>query len=584
MKRRAKAFAAAGLVIAAAIAVLGVWQRHELAERIALQAAAWAGLPQLRLKVAEWNDGRAVLTDIQVGATDNPDLIIDRLALTYDTASLRQLRAKRVEIAGLHLAVRWREGKLSVGDLDPLLAGRGSATGGPLPFETLSLADGEIAVEAPWGTTRIPLRGDMNTADGTATAVLRGKVTVGLYLRPNEAGEPFGLTARGDVGVDFNLEGHTARDREWTVSADADIDALTVHDQAVVPLHVSGTVTLAHGVARFATKTMDKGGIVELIAEGRHDFATAGGEAAFRIAPLTFASDRQPQTLLPLLRGQVTSVAGRLEVTGNASWQGPALTSGLTLSYSGGALSTRLAELSGVEAKVSFDSLWPLSTPPSQSMHITNVDVGVPLSDVSARFQLLPDGAVLVEHAGWPWAGGTIETRDVRLVPGAPRQNLTFEVRDVDLARMLKLFDLEGLEGDGRLEGRIPVEVVETTPYIRHGRLSTGPGGGTISYASEKTTATLRNSGTGGELLANALKNFHYTEVVMEIDGETTGPVSVRLHVAGANPNLYDGYPIELNINVEGDLGQLLRAGTVGSGITDDIRRQIEGRRLGEPK
>ena len=247
-----------------------------------------------------------------------------------------------------------------------------------------------------------------------------------------------------------------------------------------------------------------------------------------------------------------------------------------------GALSTPVADLAGIDAKVIFDSLWPLSTPPGQTVTIAAADVGVPLSGIAARFQVLREGTVLVEHAGWPWAGGTIETRDVRFTPGAERHNLTLEVRDVDLASLVTMIDLEGLAGSGRLSGRIPVEVVGDTPYIRHGHLSTAQGGGVISYASESTDATLRNSGAGGELLADALKDFRYTEVSMDIDGETTGPIDVRLRVAGANPDLYDGHPIELNVNVEGDLGQLLRAGTVGS--TENIRRQIEERRLGEQK
>ena len=734
MTRRLKAFAAVAGVLAAGVALI-VWQRHPATEWIAMRTAGWAGLPLSQMKVAELDAGRAVLTDIRIGEKDNPDLLIDRLELTYDATSLRHERANHIAIAGLRLAARWHDGTLSLGSLDRLLTGGGSAgTGFQPPFESLSLTDGTITVMTPWGTTRIPIHGDLSTGGGLAQSrvtadfdvhlkepggdsalTAKGPIVIGLDTAKHEAtlaiDMAFGLSGAGlkaensrlqgtahvaavgdkivvsaddcmalslrqatfathrltlplkicppavgqplltlqteaagttlafaahlpavkmdgskladtditgtspalmlsgdwkaggwkaDIGLDGGnlavFDGRvgfdgvaatlTAKAGQSALEAHLDVKSLTLRDTAdpavAAPLVLSGEASLRGTTVQFAAKAVDMGGILDLTAEGHHDLAGNKGDVAFRTAPLTFAADRQPQSFLPLLHGHVTSVAGTMTATGNAAWGSSTLTSGLALSYTNGALSTKVADLAGVEARIAFDSLWPLSTPPGQTISIASADVGVPLADITARFQVLRDGAVLVERAGWPWAGGVIETRDTRLVPGAPSQKMMLEVRDVDIARALNLVDLDGLDGTGKLAGSIPVEVIGATPYIRNGRLSTGEGGGIISYSSESTDATLRNSGAGGELLADALKDFHYKEVVMEMDGETTGPVKVRLRVAGANPKLYDGYPIELNVNVEGDLGQLLRAGTAGN--IDNIRREIEERRVGEPQ
>ncbi len=587
MNRLVRLFAAVAILLVAALAGMAIWQRQVLAERIAVRAAAWIGLEQVRLKVVELDSGRAVFADVQIGAKGDPDLTIDRLVLTYDAAALRQSRAKHIDVTGLRLAARWREGKISFGSLDSLLlGGNRNPDGVRLPFDSLSLSNGTIDIQTPRGTTSVPVQGTIETSGGKTADTLRSHMSFGLDLDldPNGAEAPLGLTARGDVAFDLDMEKPAGKAPTWTVAAIADIASLTIHNRAVAPLRVSGKATLAENIARFAAKAADAGGLLELNIEGHHDIAGNSGEIAFHIVPFSFTPEHQPQMLLPFLRGQVTSVAGKLELTGNANWRESVLTSGLTLSYSGGALSTQLAEVSGIDANVTLDSLWPPSTPPGQMVRIVHADLGMPLTDIAIRFQVLPEGTLLVENAVWPWAGGVIETHDVRLTPGAQRHDLTLDVRGVKVAHLLHLADLEGLEGTGQLEGHIPIEVIGTTPFIRKGRLSTGPGGGVISYVSESTDAALRGSGAGGELLADALKNFHYTEVVMEMDGETTGPVNVRLRVAGANPDLYDGHPIELNINVEGDIGQMLRAGTAGTAITDGLRRHIEGRRLGEPK
>ena len=36
--------------------------------------------------------------------------------------------------------------------------------------------------------------------------------------------------------------------------------------------------------------------------------------------------------------------------------------------------------------------------------------------------------------------------------------------------------------------------------------------------------------------------------------------MDVGLHIKGANPDLYDGHPVEFNLNLEGELGNILRS------------------------
>ena len=62
-----------------------------------------------------------------------------------------------------------------------------------------------------------------------------------------------------------------------------------------------------------------------------------------------------------------------------------------------------------------------------------------------------------------------------------------------------------------------------------------------------------------------------------EDDGRTDADMDVGLHIAGANPDLYDGYPIEFNLNLEGALANVLRRGLAGYQIPERIREQMQG-------
>jgi hypothetical protein len=53
--------------------------------------------------------------------------------------------------------------------------------------------------------------------------------------------------------------------------------------------------------------------------------------------------------------------------------------------------------------------------------------------------------------------------------------------------------------------------------------------------------------------------------------------MDVKLHIAGANPDLYDGYPIEFNLNLEGALANVLRQGLADYQIPERIRERMQG-------
>ena len=153
---------------------------------------------------------------------------------------------------------------------------------------------------------------------------------------------------------------------------------------------------------------------------------------------------------------------------------------------------------------------------------------------------------------------------------------MVLEVSGVRVERLLEMIDLDDFIGTGSLSGRIPVEVIDGTPYIRKGRLATQDDG-VLSYSSESVDSALRAGGQGGALLADALKDFRYKSLVMEIDGATTGDITARVSLAGSNPDLYDSYPIELNTSFEGNLGQIMRGARATYAIPDGIRQRLEG-------
>jgi hypothetical protein len=125
------------------------------------------------------------------------------------------------------------------------------------------------------------------------------------------------------------------------------------------------------------------------------------------------------------------------------------------------------------------------------------------------------------------------------------------------------------------MHGTLPITVADGAAVIAGGELvSDHPGW--IRYRPAQAPAALEAAGANVNLLLQALDNFRYKELRLTVDGRTDADMDVGLHIAGANPDLYDGYPIEFNLNLEGALGNLLRDSLVGYQVPELIRKRMQ--------
>ena len=111
--------------------------------------------------------------------------------------------------------------------------------------------------------------------------------------------------------------------------------------------------------------------------------------------------------------------------------------------------------------------------------------------------------------------------------------------------------------------------------YIEEGRL-TARGPGVLRYSPSQPPAGLAAQGQGMELLLTALADFRYESLTAMVQGYLDDTLQVDLQLRGANPDLYEGYPIELNINLEAPILPLVGAGRDAMQLPDAVRRSIE--------
>ena len=241
---------------------------------------------------------------------------------------------------------------------------------------------------------------------------------------------------------------------------------------------------------------------------------------------------------------------------------------GLTLHQA--VLGWERAQASGLDINVTIKSLDPVAGQLEFELGRLSLAAGIELSAV--RLGLGWSGRhLLLRRFDAGLFDGHLSVLDQGLeLPPAPGR-LALDAEGIDLARLLAAINLKGLSGSGRLSGRLPLAWSEAGAEIRGGRLtSTGPG--LLRY--QPPTQLADNPGL------QALRNFHYSRLDLEIDYAASGSYRLRLKLDGHNPDLYGGHPIAFKLDLNGSLPGLFRGALLSGNFDAYLLEQLQRGKL----
>lgn len=343
--------------------------------------------------------------------------------------------------------------------------------------------------------------------------------------------------------------------------------------QRFAPVRIEGDAKLSgsaldwHFVARSALPAIAGTRLGDLT--GRYNLDTQKGN--LRVAgDLSFAPGKvELQTLLPALRGMMTRMSGKASYIADVTLAEGALGSSGEATLKNVGFVTTAATFDGLSGTVKLASLLPPRTRGVQTLKVRTVEAGLPLADGVVKFDMGRDGLRIID-ARWPFANG-----QVVLVSGSgdifgPDARFDLKIEDIDLAALLLIVEVPGLSATGRISGAVPVVLRDGDPILLDGALA-AEGSGIIIYLGAGGDMA---PGEETQLLTNALRNFHYTELTGGLSGNANGDLLLRLGLRGANPDVYDGYPFAINVTLEGSLADVIRRGTVGFRPLELIRDQ----------
>lgn len=217
----------------------------------------------------------------------------------------------------------------------------------------------------------------------------------------------------------------------------------------------------------------------------------------------------------------------------------------------------------------------------TEALQLATLDPGLPLgplraaAEYRAALAAVDAGVLSIKSAQLGVLGGQVRLEPAALDMQQTRQTVTAVVEGVELTRLFEVYPAEGLSGQGTLDGRFPVSLVDGQLVIEGGQLQARQPGGTLRYQDDRLRELAANN-PNMQQLASALEDFHYRVLASDVFYDQQGTLVLGLRLEGSNPNFQGGRLVNLNINLEEDIPALLTSLQLSGQVSDIIKERVQ--------
>lgn len=255
------------------------------------------------------------------------------------------------------------------------------------------------------------------------------------------------------------------------------------------------------------------------------------------------ASDMDLGQFAPAAEG--VTINGELDIKGSliSGKNGMRCVLNSTLTRANLMLKEKDIAVEGIDLAFSMPELPETRSAPKQTFRFKSATLGgLRLDDGDIEFQLEPDGSLFIEKSSFRWCNGKIGFQALRISPGTEEYDPVLYCDRLNLAMLLEQLGTGNAEGDGTVNGRIPIRYKGGKLMFDDAFLFSTPGeGGTIHLTgAEMLTAgiplnTLQYAQI--DLAREALKDFNYkwAKVMLTTEGEDL-KVGIQFDGAPAKP------------------------------------------------
>ncbi len=340
---------------------------------------------------------------------------------------------------------------------------------------------------------------------------------------------------------------------------------------------VTGDISLhnsiASGSVHIASRVAELSEQITVSFPFSYSLKSGLGRATVHSRPVVFSEQQRfLPSLIPNWSWPADLVGGELTLSGKLKWDMSDATAQLTASLVDLDAFYGQVLLRGINGTLSLDMPEQAAASGVIDITATELEAGMAATDVRLAAELSKDRVSIVSASASLFKG-VFSTSNVNFDPQNPAFSSIVTLENIDLSRLLTIE--QGVEGTGIINGQLPIEFGGRVVTISDGVLTARPPGGVIRYTGTVPAAAI-DSSPQLQFAVDALKNFHYKVLDINVSYAENGKMSLRVRLEGRNPDLRNGRPVNFNLNVTEDVPSLIKSLMLTRDISDGLQQRIE--------
>lgn len=313
-----------------------------------------------------------------------------------------------------------------------------------------------------------------------------------------------------------------------------------------------------------------------------HNLTNASGSLNINSDNLIFTpnyKDNKPfgiQDIIPPLQDVLVNADGKIDASTNIKWSGGKKLQGTAEVFTDNFnFYSLLGPVKGVSGRIKFSDIFAIKTDGVQNLKIASLNVGIPLNDGNIDFSIDGDKNINIHNALWPFSDGSLFLEPDKIPFYGNERKVTIYAKDVDMAKLLNTIKIPNIVVQGRMNGRLPVYIINNDVRVIDGTMSATEAGGIVKYTGPDINPPNKKLGfidkikqsifgkpvpSGAQLAIEALRDLHYKILKADVNGRLAGDMNFKFLIEGNNPALLSGHGFKFNVGVNVPLGQLLQS------------------------
>ena len=278
----------------------------------------------------------------------------------------------------------------------------------------------------------------------------------------------------------------------------------------------------------------------------------------------------------PSLSGAI--VSADLDIDGSINLESDQLETPAVLKLSEGSILYPAEDvlIDSIQTSIEFKSITDQITRPSQVLNIEAISFGdIKATDLLLHFEVDESNQLHVEKAQMQSFDGTLALDPFTIDLDDPQTAITLRFKQISIAPVMTMLDFFEGEVTGRLDGALPISIVDGLPVLGEGYLQLDPESdarfvydaqGFFTQTGEPTAPKkafsdkllVRLGLEPNALLEDALGNLNIHKLRMDLFSKDLPGTPMRIQLAGLADTGAAKIPLNITTNVNGTVAELL--------------------------